>query len=124
MIIGDHLFLEWPFVCDFKVLEPISHVLSPIMFALYVGNLEFVQSENEIWILRKDGTKIWIPFVFYCDDLVILANSKANLMRKKGEFKLFCQKKELNINIGKTKIMIFSKSKLSRVDKEEVHING
>ena len=59
--------------------------------------------------MRKYGTKIWIPFIFYYDDLVILANSKANLIKKIGEFKLFCQRKELNINIGKTKIMILSK---------------
>ena len=103
---------------------PEGHVLSPILFALYVGDLELEQSDDEIWIVRKDGSKIWIPYIFYCDDLVILANSKANLIKKIGEFKIFCQRKELNINIGKTKIMIFSKGQLSKVDKEEVHIDG
>ena len=59
----------WMSIFFSRIGLPEGHVLSPIMFVLYVGDLELEQLEDEIWIVRKDGTKIGIPFIFYCDDL-------------------------------------------------------
>ena len=47
----------------------------------------------------------------YTDDTVLFANSKDNLQRYLDGLKEYCEKWKLQINVDKSKILIFSKQK-------------
>jgi len=83
---GDDILDEYFFL---RIGLPEGLVPSPVLFVLCLGDLESEQFEDKIWIIRKDCTKIWIPYIFHCDDLVILVNSNANLIKEIDEFKSF-----------------------------------
>ena len=47
--------------------------------------------------------------LFYADDCVIFAESAVELQNVLTEFKMYCSDWKLNVNVEKTKILVFSK---------------
>ena len=50
----------------------------------------------------------------YADDTVLIANSAFNLQKGLNELKNYCDKWKLQINSEKTKVLIFSISKVKK----------
>ena len=52
-----------------------------------------------------------INVLLYADDLAILANSRDELQRKLNLLYLYCKDRSLNVNVNKSKIMVFNARK-------------
>ena len=49
----------------------------------------------------------------YADDLVIMSTTESGLHRCLGKLELYCKKLMLEVNINKTKVMIFHEKKMN-----------
>lgn len=76
-------------------------LLSPILFSLYI---------NDLHECLPDGVNIsgvTVKVLLYADDLVILSDSPKKLQDMIHSLNLYCGKWSLNINLNKSKIMVF-----------------
>lgn len=64
--------------------------------------------ENELCIYIK------LLVLLYADDTVILAESGDYLQNALNEFECYCKEWKLNVNIDKTKVLIFSKGRMCK----------
>ena len=100
--------------------------LSPLLFALYLNDLKIylqlkhpglphlnnLSNEN----LSEDICKFAHFFLLmYADDTVILAESEYELQNAINHLSNYCYKWNLEVNVEKTKIMIFSSQKASSI---------
>ncbi len=89
--------------------------MSPLLFSLYVNDLEDHLLENncnyinigDAWI----DNMLKILVLMYADDTVILAESEAGVRNALKAMEMYCEKWKLDINCKKTKITIFSKDR-------------
>ena len=98
------------FACKLGVRQ--GECLSPILFALYVNDMEENLRNVETGISVLD---IKLFLLFYADDAVILADTAQGLQLGLDSLYEYCQRWKLKINTNKSKIMIFRKgSRLHR----------
>jgi len=82
--------------------------LSPTLFGLYIDEIsEFVD--------RMGGpgaplAGILIPLLLYADDIVLISDSAEGLQRHLDALQDFCLQRDLTVNLGKTKVMVFNTS--------------
>jgi hypothetical protein len=87
--------------------------LSPTLFGIYIDELEAFLHEH---IQDNDGCllhQVLISILLFVDDVVLLASSPEGLQRQLDALALFCDLRQLTVNLGKTKVMIFNGSKKS-----------
>ncbi|CAB3997693.1 Hypothetical predicted protein [Paramuricea clavata] len=82
--------------------------LSPLLFNIYINDLPklFEQAQSDPFIL-PNGTAI--NSLLYADDLIILSRSKHGLQNCLNQLHEWCSKWLMEVNIKKTKVMIFQK---------------
>ena len=95
-------------------------ILSPL---LYLNELpsSLNNTESSDPHILPDGTKL--NSLLYADDLIILSRSKHGLQNCLNTLQSFCYDWKLNINLKKTKTMIFRK-KAKKSENKEFHLNG
>ncbi len=89
--------------------------LSPLLFSLYVNDIEEHQLENNCnyvsigdkWV--DDMLKVLV--LMYADDTVIPAEDEKDISNAHKDMENYCEKWKLDINYKKTKITIFPKEK-------------
>ena len=87
--------------------------LSPFLFSIFLNDLyDFLQNNihgitNETVI---EGAQIYLKLfiLLYADDTVIFSDSEKDLQNALAHFKRYCDQWKLDINVNKTKILIFS----------------
>ena len=89
-------------------LKSIKH-LPPIMFGIYIDELEaflhkHIQDNNKCLLHQ-----VSISILLFIDDVVLLASYLEGLQRHLDALSLFCDLRQLMVNLGKTKVMIFNK---------------
>lgn len=106
------------FDCNIGVRQGES--MSPILFTFFLNDLEhFLNSKN------VDGVKcdfvtdeIVIYFkllvLMYADDTVLFSDNSYDLQKSLNFFQEYCTLWKLNVNISKTKIVIFGRGKLKQ----------
>ena len=114
-------------VCRFKTPEgfsvPIHSTirvkqgcpLSPTLFGLYIDELEDFLLKSS---LPGDGCYLYqvlISILLFADDIVLLASSPDGLQRLLDRLALFCDQRQLVVNLGKTRIMVFNCLKTSHL---------
>lgn len=52
-----------------------------------------------------------LHYIVYADDTVILSETEEAMQRSLNIFQLYCEKWKLEVNLNKTKVMIFRKRK-------------
>ena len=52
-----------------------------------------------------------VPLLLYADDLILMSTSKEGLQRQLDALAAFCEQRQLTVNLGKTKIVIFETRK-------------
>ena len=83
-------------------------VLSPILFNLYINELATIfENANSDPFILPNGTKL--SCLLYADDLIILSKSRFGLQKCLDELQNWCNKWLMEVNLKKTKIMIFKK---------------
>jgi len=95
--------------------------LSPILFSYYlhVNDLQdFLSSKNNEGIKIENLADNMIKYLrilvlLYADDTIILAKTADDFQKCLNDFSEFCKIWKLNININKTKVMIFGSSRRS-----------
>ena len=94
--------------------------LSPFLFVIFLNdleayfrNLEGIPLES---IKEKFNNELHIYFelfvILYADDTVILSETKEGMQHSLNIFQSYCDTWKLNVNVNKTKVMIFSKRKV------------
>ena len=79
---------------------------SPILFSLYINDLENVMSDD--WC----GTKIQdviIKLLMFADDTAIISETRKGLQKAIDELDKYCSKWGITVNVLKTKIVVFRK---------------
>ena len=101
--------------------------LSPLLFSIYLADLESYLSENYEGLLDisslateflGNGTldvylKLFI--LLYADDTILMAESPASLQSALDAMAGYCDKWKLCINTSKTKVVIFSRGKVRNI---------
>jgi hypothetical protein len=90
--------------------------LSPVLFSIYLNDLEeYLNSNNAgIELKRKHGSidvylKIFV--LLYADDTVIVSEDEKTFQNMLNDFHQYCKQWKLTINMQKTKIIIFGTSR-------------
>lgn len=95
-----------------------GEILSPLLFALFVNDLESFLARlgsQPIEVncdMPEIDNLIKILVLLYADDTVIVAESPEQLQNAINALDAYCQQWKLQVNVNKTKVIIFSKRKL------------
>ena len=87
--------------------------LSPILFALFLNDLEtHLRSKGNTGITLQntdDNIQILINMIalLYADDTVLISDDPKKLQKCLDDFCDYCEEWKLNINVSKTKALIF-----------------
>ena len=94
--------------------------LSPILFALYLNNLE-----QELITRGADGVDTGLLKLFlllYADDIIIFFESASGLQNGLNILHDYCQKWKLTVNVDKSKVMVFRKGGRLAPAKLGIHV--
>lgn len=83
--------------------------LSPMLFNIYTNDLPEIFDQSKTEPVELDLTKL--NCLLYADDLILLSESEKGLQSCLDYLSTYCSRWKLNINISKTKVMVFSKGK-------------
>ncbi len=93
-----------------------GEVLSPVLFALFVEDLElFLQNEPDSGFSFDDITFI---LMLFADDMVIFGKTPQDLQHSLDMLKVYCDKWGLTVNTSKTKVMVFRKRGVIRLNEK------
>ena len=82
--------------------------LSPILFNIYINDLfDELGKVNESPVSLNGKEKIFA--LMFADDLIILSTTEKGLQDSLDRLESYCQKWDLEVNLKKTKCMIFKK---------------
>ena len=113
------------FLCKVGVRQGDN--LSPLLFSIFLNDLESHLSRNfsglsflrdQIYSELEDEDTVTFLRLFillYADDTIILAESAAELQLALDSMSEYCQNWSLNVNVDKTKIVIFSRGKVRNI---------
>lgn len=80
--------------------------LSPLLFALFLSDFEeYFKNNNSLGIDLCDDQSV--NAIFFADDLVLLASSRARLRKQIRTLEKYCRENQLTVNQDKSKIMVF-----------------
>ena len=84
-----------------------GYMLTPTLFSLYINDLidHFGPDCEPLELNNKP-----ISCLLYADDIILLSESAKGLQKSLDILKTYCDKWNLKINIGKTKVIVFNKS--------------
>ena len=88
--------------------------LSPILFSLYLNDLEnYLMSNGANGIVCEANseniyTYIKLLVILFADDTVFFSNNQVDLQHMLNIFEQYCDQWKLTVNISKTKILIFT----------------
>lgn len=88
--------------------------LSPILFSIYLNDLEnFLLSSNISsldleTISNEINIYLRLLILLYADDTVIFSNNKENFQKALDSFFDYCELWKLNVNYSKTNVVIFN----------------
>ena len=107
--------------------------MSPVLFSLFLNDLKvclFFTSNNvqglklpfalaEDVCLQHIDNFLHLFLLLYADDTTVLAECPEDLQRASYILSIFCEVWGLDINVSKTKVMIFSRGKIRKLPKFE-----
>ena len=84
-----------------------GEVISPFLFSLFINDLEIYLHENPNATISLDQLSLYL--LLFADDAVIFSESVEGLQTSLDSLESYCKKWNLQVNISKTKIMVFRK---------------
>ena len=89
--------------------------LSPLLFSLYLNDLESYLEHNGSTGLTFDtdvcNQLLRLFVIMYADDTVLFANSPRGLQKVLHSFSCYCREWKLTVNVSKTKVVVFGARK-------------
>ena len=82
--------------------------LSPQLFNIYINDLPQTIEEGVTHPIQLLDTKL--NSLMWADDIILLSETKEGLQKSINNLQNYCMKWKLDINLKKTKILIFNKS--------------
>ncbi|MCO5579302.1 hypothetical protein L7F22_033156 [Adiantum nelumboides] len=80
--------------------------LSPTLFGIYIDELsEYVDTYGDA---RSSLAGVLVPLLLCADNVVLISDSPEGLQRQLDALQRFCADRDLTMNLGKTKIMVFN----------------
>ena len=110
------------FECNIGVRQGDN--LSPLLFAIFINDFENTLRENCNGVnlltsdlkekLLKENICVYLKLftLLYADDTIVLAESENDLQEALNVVHKYCKDWSLNVNIQKTKIVVFSRGKI------------
>ena len=93
-------------------------VLSPNLFKIFINDLPSYLSEC---VDPVDVNGNILQCLMYADDIVLLSTSSEGLQQRLNVLNIFCQEWCLDLNVSKTKILIFNKA--GKLIKDNLYFN-
>lgn len=90
-------------------------VLSPLLFNLYVADLNKHSAKRDIGGVKLGKIRIW--GLAYADDIVLIAKNRVALLDMMQTLKGFLKERQLILNTEKSKVMIFNKDRRRKNEK-------
>ncbi|MES9903304.1 MAG: reverse transcriptase family protein, partial [Sedimenticola sp.] len=92
--------------------------LSPILFAIYLNDLQsHLMLNNDGIAIEKPNTNIDVYLklliLLYADDTVIVSDDPHSFQNLLNDFDTYCKTWKLNINMSKTKVIVFGTTKIA-----------
>ena len=84
-----------------------GEVLSPLLFSLFVEDLELFLQERVTAGLSIDDINLIL--LLFADDMVLVGNSPEDLQNSLNRLHMYCSEWGLTVNTSKTKIVVFRK---------------
>jgi hypothetical protein len=84
-----------------------GEIISPLLFSLVINDVELHLQQDPNACISLDQLSIYL--LLFADDAVIFSETEEGLQKSLDNFKTYCDKWKLKVNIAKTKIMIFKK---------------
>jgi hypothetical protein len=81
--------------------------LSPLLFNLYISDLPHMLEQRCPTEGVPVGGELRLRSIGYADDLSLLTESQAGLQRMLDALHVYANNKELEVNVGKTEVMVF-----------------
>ena len=111
------------FACNVGVRQ--GENLSPLLFSIFLNDFQFTLSQKYNGLPSLNEYINLIPIgqieffinmyvLLYADDTLVLAETPEELQLAMSEIAVYCDKWELDINVTKTKVIIFSKGKIKK----------
>ena len=93
--------------------------LSPFLFAIFINDLEHFFIDNGVQCLDRitefahEHVNVFIKLflLLYADDTILISETKQGMQRMLNVFDEYCTRWKLDVNIDKTKIIVFAKRK-------------
>ena len=86
-------------------------ILSPIIFNLFIDELVNVIQQNSDSLSGIEIGDLVVFILLYADDVVLVADNAADLSSLLRSLQEFCTASGMNVNVKKTKVVIFGKSR-------------
>ena len=91
--------------------------LSPFLFSIFVNDMEEFFAQKGVPYVELQSSDLncmlKLMIVLYADDTVIIAETAAGLQKSLDALQDYCKTWKLNVNISKTKVLIFCKRKVN-----------
>jgi hypothetical protein len=90
--------------------------LSPLLFTIYVADVDEMLKKAQAGGVVVGREKVWS--LAFADDMVIVAKSEREMKEMMRNLEKYVRKKKLEVNVEKTKMMVFSKRKRKNEESE------
>ena len=94
-------------VFDYAVGLNQGEVISPMLFSLFIDDLELFLQDDQCCGLSIDD--ITFILMLFADDMVILGKDRDDLQKSLDRLEYYCNKWGLEVNTEKTKVVVFRK---------------
>ena len=91
--------------CDVGLLQ--GEIMSPILFSIFLNDLEMQLSDNDNDGITIDQRSLYL--LLFADDAAIFSETREGLQKSLDNLEIYCNKWNLTVNVDKTKVMVFHK---------------
>ena len=96
------------FDCNVGLMQ--GEICSPLLFALFISDIENSLQENIHAGITLDQLSLYL--ILFADDAVIFSDTPEGLQMSLNKLQNYCETWNLTVNVDKTKIMVFRKGGL------------